>query len=287
MLKVNTTIRELNLASNHFDIDGAIYIGDALRSNKTLLKLDLSANDFRTDGDIVLVESLSENNTLRELHLGFIALTDRLHEALNDALAYDRVRCHYKSRGAYALAKCIREHASVVTTVYLDSLDNHFHDNCLHELCIALCYPSSLQSVYIRANVSINSMSANQLKQLMTVTSTLRSLSLYTRSPVQQDLMTILEGLSNNNTIVEFNMTCMCSDTPTTSAFLEMLWKNVTLERFGTLVCAKDELQMIARGLRINTTLKKLRVCKGEYGLEDIMFEIEDLLRRNAAILLV
>uniref|UniRef100_A0A0K8RL68 Putative nlr family card domain protein n=1 Tax=Ixodes ricinus TaxID=34613 RepID=A0A0K8RL68_IXORI len=287
MLKVNTTIKDLNLASNHFDIDGAIYMSAALRSNKTLRRLDLSSNDFKTDGDIVLIGALSENSTLQELYLGFVVLTDRLYQALDDVLAYDRVRCHYKSRGAYALSKCIREHASVVTNVYLDSLDNHFHENCFQELCIALCYPSCLQSVYIRANVSINNISANQLKQLMTVTNTLKSLSIYTRSPSQDDLVSILEGLSNNNTIAEFNMTCMCCDIPTTSAFLEMLWKNSTLEQFGTLVSARKELQMIARGLRINTTLKKLRVCNGEYGLEDIMFEIEDLLRRNASICLV
>ena len=69
MLKINKTLKGLNLSSNYINDKMCTSIADALKGNKKLAVLDLSQNDIGNEGAVALAEMLKENNTLYRLEL--------------------------------------------------------------------------------------------------------------------------------------------------------------------------------------------------------------------------
>jgi hypothetical protein len=67
-LKKNTTITELDLSHNTFDL-AAIELGELLKTNKTLKKIDVSSCDMHDKAILGFAEALMCNNTLTELNL--------------------------------------------------------------------------------------------------------------------------------------------------------------------------------------------------------------------------
>lgn len=68
-LKINKSLRYLDLESNKFIDSEIYYIAEALKVNKTLQFLKLSCNRSGDLGVLYLAEAIELNNSLRELHL--------------------------------------------------------------------------------------------------------------------------------------------------------------------------------------------------------------------------
>ena len=69
VLRVNSTLWELNLYYNHVGADGAREIAEALCVNSTLQELYLYGNDVRTNGNMAFASMLRVNSTLQKLSL--------------------------------------------------------------------------------------------------------------------------------------------------------------------------------------------------------------------------
>jgi len=54
-------LTELDLTFNHFGVEGARYIGEALRHNTTLTQLNLTANGIEDEGAQYLSQALQYN----------------------------------------------------------------------------------------------------------------------------------------------------------------------------------------------------------------------------------
>ncbi|EKX36511.1 hypothetical protein GUITHDRAFT_165715 [Guillardia theta CCMP2712] len=64
MLKVNTTLEELKVASNNFGTVGSVLILKGLMENSALVELDLSGNNAGADAGVMAGETLTTNSTL-------------------------------------------------------------------------------------------------------------------------------------------------------------------------------------------------------------------------------
>jgi len=81
-LRLNTTLRELELSYNNIGDDGARALAEALRRNTTLTSLRLADNALGEDTGSALTETLRLNTTLRELdiHRNYHDLTGNLRD---------------------------------------------------------------------------------------------------------------------------------------------------------------------------------------------------------------
>ena len=66
-LKINTTLRELNLSKNFISDEGGKALAEALKINTTLTKLNLSKNSIGNQGASAIAEALKTNTTLTTL----------------------------------------------------------------------------------------------------------------------------------------------------------------------------------------------------------------------------
>jgi hypothetical protein len=71
-LKINKTLTEMYLEINNIGDDGAKALAEALIVNETLLKLSLRDNFIRSDGIVAIANALIENKTLLYLDLGLL-----------------------------------------------------------------------------------------------------------------------------------------------------------------------------------------------------------------------
>jgi Ran GTPase-activating protein (RanGAP) involved in mRNA processing and transport len=69
MLRGNTTLRELNVASNKFDSECAKILCPAISDNGAMLKLDVSMNNLCAAGAKVLAEALRGNQVMTEINI--------------------------------------------------------------------------------------------------------------------------------------------------------------------------------------------------------------------------
>ncbi|KAJ8308889.1 hypothetical protein KUTeg_013763 [Tegillarca granosa] len=67
---VNCRLREVNLAMNGFDNEGAFAVADIIKKNITLLKIDVSYNRIGTPGAQVIAKALENNDSLKILKIG-------------------------------------------------------------------------------------------------------------------------------------------------------------------------------------------------------------------------
>ena len=73
-LKINRSIKYLNLRANRFHEDGLHEFVDYLSNNRTLQELSLSENSITNEGIKILSKFLPLNNTLRHLELARCSL---------------------------------------------------------------------------------------------------------------------------------------------------------------------------------------------------------------------
>ena len=81
-LKINTTLKKLNLFHNLFNVDGARRIGDALKFNSNIEELDIGYNRIKNAGFKSIIESLKANKNLnlKSLGLKYNLINDKILE---------------------------------------------------------------------------------------------------------------------------------------------------------------------------------------------------------------
>lgn len=99
----NSTLTQLELASNYLGGQGARHLAELLRENKTLTSLNLQENGIQDAGAELLAASLVRNRTLKELNLGFNMI---------------------QSRGAQAFVELLRANSTLTELTLWDS-DGH------------------------------------------------------------------------------------------------------------------------------------------------------------------
>lgn len=86
-LKVNNTLKKLDLKNCDARITGLIILSYAIKINKTLVALNLDGNRFDNNAAESFIESLKENPSLTELNLGFSPIPGRDSYISPDKLA--------------------------------------------------------------------------------------------------------------------------------------------------------------------------------------------------------
>ena len=84
-LKINSTIKKLNLFHNLFDVNGARRIGEVLKINTNLIELDIGYNRIKNAGFKNIVSALKEN---KNLNLKFLGLK---YNFINDKIFKEQI----------------------------------------------------------------------------------------------------------------------------------------------------------------------------------------------------
>jgi Ran GTPase-activating protein (RanGAP) involved in mRNA processing and transport len=171
MLRVNTTLKDLNLSHNYFYDDGVAALGEALRVNATLTRLVLSYNSAGDNGAASLAAALLVNTGLKDLQLrrasiglaGATALAEALmvnrtltsvdlgfNEDIRNAGAVkfahmlednstlrslDLSACNIKDLGANAIGQALQDNTALTS---LDLSYNKLTDECLALIAAAM-----------------------------------------------------------------------------------------------------------------------------------------------------
>eukprot|EP00826_Nyctotherus_ovalis_P016454 TRINITY_DN14762_c0_g1_i12.p1 TRINITY_DN14762_c0_g1~~TRINITY_DN14762_c0_g1_i12.p1 ORF type:complete len:891 (-),score=86.97 TRINITY_DN14762_c0_g1_i12:109-2781(-) len=140
MLKVNKTLRELNLSENYLGVEGTETIAEALRDNTTLTSLNLSCNAIRNEGALAIGYALKCNSTLKNLQLNKNAIRyiENIGEALrtNKGLkVLDLTKNLIDNKGVKAISKGLKSNTTLVN-LYLG--ENQIEDEGADALIEAL-----------------------------------------------------------------------------------------------------------------------------------------------------
>ena len=85
-LKINKSLKELNMSGNMITSNGAKEIATAIRVNTTLKKLDLSCNKISDDGVGFISDGLKNNNSLQELNISRNEITSEGAQYIAEAI---------------------------------------------------------------------------------------------------------------------------------------------------------------------------------------------------------
>ena len=85
-LKINKSLKELNISGNMITSNGAKEIATAIRVNTTLKKLDLSCNKISDDGVGFISDGLKNNNSLQELNISRNEITSEGAQYIAEAI---------------------------------------------------------------------------------------------------------------------------------------------------------------------------------------------------------
>lgn len=286
MLECNNSLLELDLRGNLIDDMGAVRLAQALQSNQSLVKLNLEGNCINSQGVVALIEALKLNTMLRELNLGCFEPGDYEDDgdvvnALDQAVAYDRVRLCYDTRGILQLSANLRVNAHRVTAVHLDS-SVELDAACLKDLFVALATAPRLEDISIESPATMDGTAARRLAKVLNNTTTLKLLQISACNMDSIALTTVMAAMEKNESVVQLDMDYSTSDTACTKAFIAMVKKNRTLTHFGCMSTKLSELQVIAQELLANYSLTTFKIWERQ-GFEETVFEINETLRRNAS----
>ena len=180
-LRVNTSLRSLNLSGNFFGNEVANSLSQALRVNTCLTSLNLSRNSIGCEGANSLSQALRVNTSLTSLHLHDNSIGDKganfLSQALrvNASLTFlDLSKNLIGDEGANSLSQALRVNTSLT---FLDLSKNLIGDEGANSLSQALRVNTSLTFLDLSGNL-IGDEGANSLSQALRVNTSLTFLDL-------------------------------------------------------------------------------------------------------------
>ena len=91
-LKINKTIKKLNLFHNLFDVNGARRLGDVFKINSNLEELDIGYNRIKNAGFKSIIQSIKDNKNVNLKFLGvkYNFLNDKIFEEELKAIEEDK-----------------------------------------------------------------------------------------------------------------------------------------------------------------------------------------------------
>ena len=119
-LKLNCTLKKLNISDCGISSEGVNNIAHALTINKTLQNLDVEGNEITDAGVVCLAKALKANVSLTNLNLARCGMTDESLSVLGTCLAENRsiktlrigqqqVQSYFKNQTAKITVQCISE----------------------------------------------------------------------------------------------------------------------------------------------------------------------------------
>jgi Ran GTPase-activating protein (RanGAP) involved in mRNA processing and transport len=155
-LKVNKTLRSVDLSRNQIGVGAAKAIANALKVNKTLRSVDLSRNQLGVGAAKAIANALKENTSLQSIYLygnkigvdGAKAIAEALKD--NTCLqSMDLDKNEIGNEGAMAIAGTLKENASL-RELYVGW--NNICDEGAKAIAEALKANTSLQELNIQGN---------------------------------------------------------------------------------------------------------------------------------------
>ena len=169
-------VRSLYLVDTPLDDTSVSTLSEILRTKKALKTLSLTSSPV-TSGIEQIIDALSTNNSLEKLLLWHIALTDEDTTHLSDMLGVN------KMLKVLVLVNC------------------NIDDDGIQRICAGLAKNETLIELDINNNSKITSASANTIIKLIETTISLTELHLHNTSLRDDDIKTICNTLTTNDTI--------------------------------------------------------------------------------------
>ena len=180
-LKINKSLKELNMSKNEITSNGVKEIATAIRVNTILEKLNLSCNEISDDGVNFISDGLKNNNSLKEVNISRNKIT---------------------SEGAQYIADAIQINT---TLVKLDLSCNALSDDGATAISDSLQFNISLQELNISKN-EITSEGVKKMAQVIQVNTTLKHLDLSINKIVDYGAYLLSDGLKSNISLQELNI---------------------------------------------------------------------------------
>ena len=89
-LEVNTTLKTLDLSSAHFGNNGAIKLAKMLKNNKSIETLIICDNSIGDSGMIEIAEALKSNNKLKELNINDNRFADNAANKIVEVISINK-----------------------------------------------------------------------------------------------------------------------------------------------------------------------------------------------------
>ena len=208
MLRMNSTLQELDLRSNPLRREEVIEIADALRrENSTLRVLRLSDTNIDSFAAIALGQMLETNMTLTKLDLGgnqnigFLGAV-AIAKGVRTLKHLDLRNTRLGPVGAKALALLIRTNKSLK---YLNLSRNNFGDEGAIHVAEALIYNTSLEQLSL-SMCSITKTGAVFIGRTLPMMHGIKHLFLYQNPIDEEGSQALLEGLMDNMRLADLGI---------------------------------------------------------------------------------
>ena len=254
-LKINKSLKELNMSENVITSNGAKQIATAIRINTTLEKLDLSCNRISNDGVSFISDGLKKNNSLQELNISRNEIT---------------------SEGAQYIAEAIQ----VNTTLEKINVScNAISDNGAAAISYSLQFNNSLQELNMSRN-EITSKGAQYIAEAIQINTTLEKINVSCNAISDDGAVAISYSLQFNNSLQELNMSRNEITSEGVKKITEVIQVNTTLKHLDLSInkIADDGANFISDVLQFNTSLQELNIlhsCITNKGIKEITEAIQ------------
>ena len=236
-LKINKSLKELNMSENEITSNGVKEIATAIRVNTTLEKLDLSHNKISNDGVNFISDGLKNNNSLKEVNISRNKIT---------------------SEGAQYIADAIRINT---TLVKLDLSCNEISDDGVNFISDGFKNNNSLKEVNISRNM-ITSEGAQYIADAIQINTTLVKLDLSCNTLSDDGATAISDSLQFNNSLQELNLSKNEITSEGVKKMAQVIRVNTTLKYLDLSInrIFDDGANLISDGLKSDISLQGLNI---------------------------
>ena len=210
-IKVNKTLKKLDIGVNSISDDGAAAISDSLKYNNSLHELDMSCNKITSEGAKKIAEAIKVNTTLKILRISSNTISDDGVAAISDGLKYNNslqelnIRNNkITSEGAEKVAEAIRMNTTLKILIISD---NRLSDDGVAAISDSLKSNNSLWRLEMEG-INITTKGAKEIAEAIKVNTNLHTLYIRQHNSIG-DLsfnMTVLTAVYHNNTLMKLTL---------------------------------------------------------------------------------
>ena len=232
VIKVNKTLKRIDLTYNQIGNAGAQALAEAIKGNKTLKRIDLTYNKISDAGALALAEAIQVNNTVTEM------IVDR------NSIGDD---------GARSLAQAIQTN-HVMSALHLDR--NNIGDAGAQALAEAVRVNQTLTALFLSRN-NIGDAGAQALAEAVRVSQTLTMLRLDNNNIADAGAQALAEALRANKTATVVTLAANNIGDTGAQAFAETVKVNKTLTgiNMGNNLISATGAEALAEAIRVNETV--------------------------------
>ena len=271
VLKVNSTLTNLNLGWNSIGDEGAHSLSQALKVNSTLTNLNLGWNSIGDEGAHSLSQALKVNSTLTNFNLDLNSIGDEGAHSLSQALKVNSTLTNLNldknsigDEGAHSLSQALKVN-STLTNLNLD--ENHIGVEGAHSLSQALTVNSTLTNLDLSVN-RIGDEGAHSLSQALNVNSTLTNLDLSVNRIGDEGAHSLSQALTVNSTLTNMYLFGNSIGDEGAHSLSQALTVNSTLTNmylFGNSI-GDEGAHSLFQALKVNSTLTNLNLGRNSIG---------------------